>query len=601
MEQSLARPGEPSLSWRSYEAVKRQLVGIAVELSSLAEGYGQTLKDALGDAQRRLEEDVFNLVVLGQFKRGKSTLVNALLGEEVLPTAVIPLTSVVTIADHAVDPHALVLYLDGRQEQIQLHQLADFVTERANPGNRKGVREVRVFHPAEFLEQARLIDTPGVGSVYLHNTRVAYDFLPHADAAIFVVTADPPISEEELSFLRAVREHVGKVFFVQNKIDILTADELQESLQFTRQVIQQALASGSPITVYPLSARKALQAKRERNSQLLQEAGWTRLEGDLEDFLVREKGYILVRAMVARLHRLAYEVRTALNLELRAQEMPQARLEESTRLFNERLETIDAERRDLVAAMETERKRLVRDVLDPPLEHGGQRIDALRRQVDQRMKEGADLEAIDRFITDGLAQLFVQWMKELERSLQVELERGYVRFRDRATALVAAILRAAAELFDLKIPQLPELPSLQVESRFRLRTHEEPVLLQAVAQAGVRIMPGRLGRRLREKEAQQRLQELFDRHSGQMRYDLVQRLQETELGFRRQLLESLDAATQVTQGAIERAAADRDLKADAADARRQALRGRLDRLQGLEQTLGRLGAQLTEAGSATPL
>jgi len=114
-------------------------------------------------------------------------------------------------------------------------------------------------------------------------------------------------------------------------------------------------------------------------------------------------------------------------------------------------------------------------------------------------------------------------------------------------------------------------------------------------------MPGRLGRRLREKEAQQRLQELFDRHSGQMRYDLVQRLQETELGFRRQLLESLDAATQVTQGAIERAAADRDLKADAADARRQALRGRLDRLQGLEQTLGRLGAQLTEAGSATPL
>ena len=126
-------------------------------------------------------------------------------------------------------------------------------------------------------------------------------------------------------------------------------------------------------------------------------------------------------------------------------------------------------------------------------------------------------------------------------------------------------------------------------------------MLQAVAQAGVRIMPGRLGRRLREKEAQQRLQELFDRHSGQMRYDLVQRLQETELGFRRQLLESLDAATQVTQGAIERAAADRGLKADAADARRQALRGRLDRLQGLEQTLGRLGAQLTEAGSATPL
>jgi len=84
-----------------------------------------------------------------------------------------------------------------------------------------------------------------------------------------------------------------------------------------------------------------------------------------------------------------------------------------------------------------------------------------------------------------------------------------------------------------------------------------------------------------------------------MRYDLVQRLQATELGFRRQLLESLDAATQVTQGAIERAAADRDLKADAADARRQALRGRLDRLRGVEQTLERLGDELRELEPAT--
>jgi GTPase Era involved in 16S rRNA processing len=599
MEQSLAGPSEPGLSWRTYDAVKRQLVGIAVELSSLAEEYGQTIRDALGDAQRRLKEDVFNLVVLGQFKRGKSTLVNALLGEEVLPTAVIPLTSLVTILDHAADPHALVLYLDGRKENIPLVQLAEFVTERANPANRKHVEEVRVFHPAEFLEQARLIDTPGVGSVYLHNTRVAYDFLPQADAAIFVVTADPPISEEELSFLRAVREHVAKVFFVQNKIDILNSDELQESLQFTSQVIEQALSSGSPVTVYALSARKALEAKREHNSQLLAEAGWTRLESDLEDFLVREKGYVLLRAMVARLHRLAYEVRTALNLELRAHEMPQVRLDESRRLFNQRLETIDAERRDLVAAMETERKRLVRDVLDAALEHGDHRIEGLHEQLDQRMKAGAALETIESFITDGVAQLFAQWMQELERRLQDELEQGYARFRDRATALVDAILRAAAELFELPIPQLPAFPSLQAESRFRLRTHEEPVLLQAVTQAGVRIMPGRLGRRLREKEAQQRLQELFDRHCGQMRYDLVQRLQATELGFRRQLLEGLDAATQVTRGAIERAAADRDVKADTADTRRQALRGRLDRLLGVEQILGRLGEQLRKPGPTT--
>ena len=93
-------------------------------------------------------------------------------------------------------------------------------------------------------------------SIYVHNTEAAYDFLPHADAAIFVVTADPPISEEELT-LRVVREHVAKVFFVQNKIDILSRDELQESLEFTSHVIQQTLNRAISLSGRPGECRDA--------------------------------------------------------------------------------------------------------------------------------------------------------------------------------------------------------------------------------------------------------------------------------------------------------------------------------------------------------
>ena len=92
----------------------------------------------------KLETEQFNLVVLGQFKRGKSTLINALLGADLLPTAVVPLTSIVTIIQPGPQPHAVVRFLDGRTLGVDVADLALYSTERDNPDNTRGVAQVEV-------------------------------------------------------------------------------------------------------------------------------------------------------------------------------------------------------------------------------------------------------------------------------------------------------------------------------------------------------------------------------------------------------------------------------------------------------------------------
>ena len=94
----------------------------------------------------KLETEQFNLVVLGQFKRGKSTLINALLGADLLPTAVVPLTSIVTIIQHGPQPHAVVRFLDGRTLGVDVADLALYSTERDNPDNTRGVAQVESHH-----------------------------------------------------------------------------------------------------------------------------------------------------------------------------------------------------------------------------------------------------------------------------------------------------------------------------------------------------------------------------------------------------------------------------------------------------------------------
>ena len=165
---------------------------------------------ALDELRARLRERRLRVLVAGEAKRGKSTLVNALLGRAVLPAGVTPLTAVATTVRYGPEPEVRAVFADGRVEHFPLSALEDLVTERRNPGNRRHVGSVTVMVNAPVLAYGvELVDTPGTGSVYAHNTATAEAALETMDAAIFVLTADPPVSASERELMGRVAGAVG--------------------------------------------------------------------------------------------------------------------------------------------------------------------------------------------------------------------------------------------------------------------------------------------------------------------------------------------------------------------------------------------------------
>ncbi len=186
------------------------LSSAVASIHNLGAGY-DLIAGRLVELYDRLAEGRFHLAVLRQFKRGKSTLLNALLGGEILPTAVVPLTAIPTFIRHG-EKRLTRVYFQQRNDPRQVEAktpeqlrdfLTDYVTETGNLNNELGVSLVEVFHPSPLLSVGTvLIDTPGIGSTFRHNTEATLNFLPQCDAALFLVPADPPITQVELEDLK---------------------------------------------------------------------------------------------------------------------------------------------------------------------------------------------------------------------------------------------------------------------------------------------------------------------------------------------------------------------------------------------------------------
>jgi small GTP-binding protein len=256
-----------------HEALNRA-VKLAIEL---AQRHRYTaIHRRAQDLASRLKDSVLNIVVLGEFKRGKSSIINALLGAKILPTAVIPTTSVVTTIKFGNIPRACVELQSGHRFYADLEKIDEYITEDLNPNNQKGVKQVEIEYPAKLLsENVRLIDTPGIGSTYLHNTQTTRAFLEEADAVLFVFSADQPATEAELSLLKESSTFSVHTFLVQNKADQLLQEELETSKRFLEHAITKEF-QGQKTKVYAVSARRVFEVAAEGSNK--------RIYGNLFDF-----------------------------------------------------------------------------------------------------------------------------------------------------------------------------------------------------------------------------------------------------------------------------------------------------------------------------
>lgn len=197
----------------------------------------QTLHDTL----EHLEE-LFLLVIAGEFNSGKSSFINALLGASVLPEGVTPTTDRITLLRY------------GDTPQGELRE-ASFLEQT---------------YPADVLRQLTIVDTPGTNAVIRRHEELTRNFIPRADLVLFTTSSDRPFTESEREFLALIKEWGKKIVLIINKIDILDDSELEQVVGFVRENARALL--GITPEIFPVSARSAIRSRSSENGEQLWEA-----------------------------------------------------------------------------------------------------------------------------------------------------------------------------------------------------------------------------------------------------------------------------------------------------------------------------------------
>jgi hypothetical protein len=419
--------------------------------------------DEARELAARLAEGRFYLACIGQFKRGKSTLINALIGEPVLPVGFIPVTAVPTVIRYGAHKKARIQFRDGEWQQIAASDLERYVSEEYNPENAKGVGGAEIFVPSALLCTGMcLVDTPGLGSVFTGNTASTQAFIPHIDAALVVVGADPPLAGEELALVETVGRQVQNLILVLNKADRTTDAERAAAVGFTQKVLEKRLKR--PVgSVFEVSAAERLENRGP-------ERDWGKLLGAL-DQLVQGSGRQLIQAACERgVQRLSEQLLAIISEERDALARP---IEESERRIAAMKETIAeaersmreleflwmAEQRHLSDVFVDRHKEFLNSVWPPAEEEFKRVVQPMPRRIGPSYRRAIMREAQD------IAQPHVMpWLG----TEQAEGEKEYRRVASRFVQMANDFLKKLAEAGVRELARMPH--ALDPETGFRTRS-----------------------------------------------------------------------------------------------------------------------------------
>jgi ribosome biogenesis GTPase A len=393
---------------------------IRAALASLADaaeaaGLASTARDIRDTRIPKLDDERFSVVVLGEFNHGKSTFINAMLGEALLPAGITPTTAVLTHIAHGPRPTATLVFESGERKLIDPlgpGALAQWLTVEGQ-GDKPAapLRHVEVTHPAAVLrDRLTIIDTPGVNDINEQRAEITYGTLPRADAAVFLLDATQILTASERQFLeeRILRSTRDRLIFVVAKADLLDEAELAETLAFARKHL--SVIVPEPV-IFPVSAKRALAGKRD-------DSGMAAFEAQLGITVSHERRRLLLDHALGDAGRLAAFIRQSLGMRRRSLELPLADLEQRIARAHQRLhngkkvlqqaaETIRAESAGLKA-------RVRQDLADFTAEFR----QALPPEIDK--VDGADVQ---RYLSFFVQDTWKAWVEAEAERIAAELER----------------------------------------------------------------------------------------------------------------------------------------------------------------------------------
>jgi GTP-binding protein EngB required for normal cell division len=564
------RPGE---NLRALECLARDIEAAAVaeEAHALAE---------------RAAEGRFFVACIGQFKRGKSTLLNALVGAEALPTGTVPVTSVVTVLRYGESLSARLRSQGAEWEETDPARLVNYVSEERNPGNAKGVTAVEVFAPSPLLASGLcFVDTPGLGSVISANSAATREFVPHVDAALVVFGADPPISGDEMALVEEIAREVETFVFVLNKADRVTEVECEEAVCFAERVLAEKLHR--PVErMFRVSALERLTTGQGTRD-------WDPLTGHLQT-LAEESGWVLVVGAVQRgLARLGARLGHILAEEAAALQRPLAESEHRLRLLRDASNEASRALWELGPLFDAELQRLSRTfsarraafLKETRPEADAALSDGIRAY---RARSGPDLRRYAFLLAQEIARERVKpWLAESEREAGTAYRSATVRFTELVNSLLAR-LRASDAWTSIPLPEeVGGEMSLKSGRYFTFHDFHQIAspagLVPVVRWLADLLLPRRVVLRQAERDAWEFLHHLLETNAARVENSLKQRLQDSRMKLESELRFVLKEMLQAAERGMERA---RVIQVEGEAAVRTALAGLKVQRTRLEDLLG---------------
>ena len=561
-------------------ALARDGRGLA-RLAEIAEALGEgSTGGEVRQLVARINEGRFFVACVGQFKRGKSTLLNALVGEEILPTGVVPVTTVPTVLRYGEQKAARVL-IESKWKTIRPEDLPQYVSEELNPENKKRVEGVEGFLPSPLLASGMcLVDTPGIGSVFAGNTETTKDFIPQIDAAILVVGADPPISGEELALIEAVAANVDQILIVLNKIDRVSPADRQQASAFARKVLNARLKKPFG-RVYEVSALSKLNNSANGDD-------WNLLIEDLGRQAAKS-GQAMTRSAAERgMRRFAASLQRSLDEHVRALQEPIANSQQRITNLRQTVSQAEQSLRDLGALFSAEHMRLSNTLLARRKELLKQTLPVAREELeDEILAIGTTFGPARRrelmAIAQAVARRHVMPWLDAEEAQAEEL---YGAVTQRFVTLVNGLLQRISEEQSSDFSHLPK--SLDADQGFQSRSrfffHDiitiaqpaSPLLYSIDALMGAFRIRGWFRR-----DAESFLNELLQTNASRVQGDVEQRVVESRLRLELDVRKLLREVSASAERALSNA---RELMA----AGTSAVEHELERLRKLQEELNSL-------------
>lgn len=516
------------------------------EITDALDGFlTPRLKNDISELDEKVKGDKFYLVVLGLFKRGKSSFINSILESNVVPTGVIPLTAIITFIEYAENPSAKIYFEDNETKEVSVEEVADYVAEEKNPNNEKGVLKVVIYTPNPLLKKIVLIDTPGVGSSLEHNTEATLRFVDKIDAALFILSTDIPVTKLEVEFLRELKTKVPRIIFILNKSDLLQNEKLKELISYNEKVLNEVC--DREIIIDSVSSLKAEAALNSGDTEKFSESGITRVREDILGMVESEKQSILKETTRIRIRNIITEGESLLKFKLSSLEMPAVELEAKLKEFRHSADVMKEEKDEFDILIEGKVKRLQEFVSEEVDKLGQNLIRDINDKINRDEREiigklrNQDLREFQNEFFEYIKGEFDRKKKNLEEKAIEKFRELLVKYGERSNTFLSEMIKGLTGLMNIKFDSLAEVFDLNIYTGFYYNFSGESIPIGLSSKQIRNVMPSFIIKSVILKKITKNFEDKIHGNCSSIKYDLSYKIQESFLKFKYDLNNKLES------------------------------------------------------------